>query len=172
MTFRRSKHRWGIALVVTALPSIVQAQDASMKEAYQKVSVGIEVSRPSYRAGDSISVRLTLHNTGNRTVLYPAIAAPHLVHLSVHDGGGREVRPLRGKGAAVALSVIQLSPGAELTLTSSQGKEWVNLRDWGFELRTPGKYRIVGTPSGGPSNVQREAKAARSCNEASLTIIP
>jgi hypothetical protein len=129
---------WVLAFMATGLVSGLPAQEG--------VTVRIEVDRGSYRAGDAINVRLTLRNTSDRPVAVPSFDDPNLVSFNLRDAAGHEVKALSGEAGSLALSATSLKPGQELTLTSAEGKEWWNLRDWGFELRVPGSYTVEGTP--------------------------
>jgi len=74
------------------------------------------------------------------------------------DGAGREIKGSEEAGS-LALSATLLKPGAEFTLTGSDGSEWINIKEWGFDLRTPDIYSVEGRPA---SNRTRTFSESRS----------
>jgi hypothetical protein len=63
----------------------------------------------------------------------------------VYDEAGNEVKPVASPRFPHSWSGRghTLAPDEELRLTWA-GKEWLELRDWGYELTMAGKYRIAG----------------------------
>jgi hypothetical protein len=161
-----------VALVLAAsgLDALAQAQGEKQATVRARdLEVRIQVSRPTVRAGDSINVRLTLRNLGGKQLTLAGGAAQSTVHLRVLDASGSEVKPTGSRKMGMSSYGVPLPPGAEITLTSARGKEWVNLADWGYNLRSPGTYTIVGQPAGvGPRDAAD--RQAPSSNEARLTI--
>lgn len=121
------------------------------------VHIRIEAARSTVRLGEPIMVRLTLVNQSS-SVLMVHSGAPHtIVPLLVYDEEGNQVRQtvdggdpfFRGKGH-------DIPPGGELKLLSS-GKEWGDLRDWGFDLKSLGNYRISAKPLASDVSASRES---------------
>jgi hypothetical protein len=106
----------------------------------------IEVRQAVYRMGDSINIRVTLRNTSGDELTYAGLPASDLAQLVIHDPAGIKIKQniLSRSGAIGLLST--LGPGAEITLRSEAGSEWINLRDWGYDVRAPGHYLIEGIP--------------------------
>ncbi len=122
------------------------------------VRLEIETDHASYQVGDSIMVRVTLHNTSDHPVLYQSGTFTAMADLRVIDETGRVIPPPGLPfGAESSGPLRTFPPGGSLTLVfwkAPPRREWLNLRDWGYELRTPGRYKIVGTPriGGAPRN--------------------
>jgi len=173
MTFRSSAlmsiRGWVFTCMAAALSPDLQAQCGAMRESLGGVSLSIEVSRSTYRPGDSINLRLTLRNTSERPIPFLVVPAPALADLCVSDAAGQRVEPELAEAGALALSAGLLKPGAELTLRSAKGEEWVNLRDWGYELRTSGTYIIQGMSLVGDAGLASEPTPSQS-NRASINI--
>jgi hypothetical protein len=146
------------------------AQEPGRRSA-RDVHLRIETDRPTYRVGDSIAVRLALRNVSPLPVRY--VSAPPVVQarLRVYDTNGRQVRPafphvLQRSGARP----VTLKAGEAVTLKWVSG-EWLNLRDWGYELRVPGRYTIVGLPGVVGPELAPDYETVRS-NRATITILP
>ena len=152
---------------------------ASASKAQQSVRPGgpdvrlrIETDQPAYRIGDSIRVRLTLRNLSGDPVRFENANYVELATLKVYQAG-REIRPtvqgVRGEGGGPTLT---LKPGQEMTLLygdSPPERTWLNLRDWGYEIDTPGRYTIVGYPA--LSGMMSDHNTVRS-NEPTFTVTP
>lgn len=129
----------------------------------------IETSRSTYHSGDSIAVRLTLINPSSQPLKVLHLTPMAIASLVVMDAAGREIEPT----AATAFHFSSgppsiLAPNSEVTIRG-RGGEWVNLRDWGYDLRSPGEYTIVGTPLVEQPSPKIEAKRVRS-DAATFTI--
>jgi hypothetical protein len=136
------------------------------------VHLRIETERSTYRAGDSIRVRLTLLNLSGSDIQYWSEAPKHLARLRVLNGGGSPVDTIStgSQGYVGNSRKVTMKSGAESTLRWVDG-EWINLRDWGYELRTPDQYVIVGVPGIAGPNLQQDLDTPRS-NEVTITIEP
>lgn len=160
------------ATILPILVADISAQTADVRTA-RDIQLRIESERASYRVGDSIRVRLTFRNASAYTVRYGT--APHIyqARLQVYDEAGRLVEPSIPSNVTGRLGgpERQFKPGAEFTL-KSQGlrNEWLNLQDWGYDLREPGRYRIVGTPS--LNGRYLTADGAAPSNEVTITVEP
>jgi hypothetical protein len=134
------------------------------------VHLRVESRKSSYQAGDSINLRLTLRNVTDHDVTWGAKPDPLMALVTVVDSDGQEVKPtlvpsMPPGGGGLA----SLGAGQELTLKSSKGKEWMNLRDWGYDLRTPGTYTISGVPTIGGPKLTADVKTKRA-NDVRITI--
>jgi hypothetical protein len=141
--------RW---LAVLPLICLVTARAARSQEGPPSGTLRLEIQtrQSKYHVGDSTSVRLSLHNLSGRTLTYLSYTrlATARVRLHVVDSAGRTVGPTLIPPITISSTTPpdSLPPSAQEVLVSHRGKEWVNLGDWGYDLRVPGKYSIVGTP--------------------------
>lgn len=138
------------AAVCLFLPSSVRAQESAWsgpRYNARDVTLKIEVGQSTYRVGDSINVRVTLRNSTGNPIAYTATGPTALAELRVFDAAGRPVEP-------TVIGPINFTHGwqqeieahGEKALYDNAKHEWMNLRDWGYDLRTPGTYTIVGFP--------------------------
>jgi hypothetical protein len=111
------------------------------------VHVHIETERTALAIGDSIRIRLTLHNVASHPVQFMSDSPRWHVRLRVTDAIGRAISPnpmLITRGFSGSPRLWTLKAGAAVTLRGKD--EWANLQDWwGYQL-TPGRYTIVGIP--------------------------
>jgi hypothetical protein len=156
------------------LASSLGAQEPTRHSA-RDVRLRIETDRPTYRVGDSILVRLTLRNVSDHPVRFENATATVQARLRVYDVAGHQVEPtlpgMLGRGGGPQLT---LNAGAEATLLfwkSPPLREWLNLRDWGYDLRVPGRYTIVGIPGVRSLELTPDYQTVRS-NRAAFTIGP
>jgi hypothetical protein len=120
-------------------------------------------------------VRLTLRNESDHPVRFESASATVQARLRVHDDAGRQVEPtvpgVLGRGGGPERT---LKAGAEATLPFWKApplREWLNLRDWGYDLRAPGQYTIVGIPGVRGLELTSDYQTVRS-NRAAFTIGP
>jgi hypothetical protein len=139
------------------------------------VHLRIETDRLTYRVGDSIRVRLTLRNVSDHPVRFERASATLQARLRVYAAAGHQVEPtvpgMLGRGGGPHLT---LNAGAEATLLfwkSPPRREWLNLRDWGYDLRAPGRYTIVGIPGVVGPELTPDYETVRS-NRVTITILP
>jgi hypothetical protein len=152
------------------LPRSFLIEDSLTKAAFRSSTLRIELQRSEFHRGDSIDVRVTLINNTDRTIPVPGTAAPNLVNLQVSDAAGLKLQSSFRPGVFLMLSVQTLGPNGELTLYSAEGREWINLRDWGYDVREAGTYTIAGSPRTGGPNRQAEASTMLASKEVSFTI--
>jgi uncharacterized protein (DUF58 family) len=163
---------FALAVVLGVLASSLSAQTPNRGSA-RDVSVRIETDRSAYRIGDSITVRLVLRNVSSHPVRFVDYPPNMLARLRVYDADGQEVEATylsSTQRASGSTHRIKLKPGEELTL-HWLGREWLNLKDWGYDLRVPGKYSIVGIPGVGDIDLTPDYKTVRS-NRATFTLGP
>jgi hypothetical protein len=111
----------------------------------------IETDRSTYSVGDPIRVRLKLKNRSEYPLYYErGLNYILMADLRLHDANGQEVlravHRVRGEGSGPR---VALPGGAERQIMhwlDVPDPEWLNLRDWGYELRAPGTYTISGFP--------------------------
>jgi hypothetical protein len=156
------------------LASSLGAQEP-VRHSARDVHLRIETDRPTYRVGDSLLVRLTLRNVSNHPVRFERASATVEARLRVYDAAGHQVEPtvpgVVGWGGGPQRT---LNAGAEATLLFWKApplREWLNLRDWGYDLRAPGRYTIVGIPDVGGVELTPDHQTERS-NRAAFTIGP
>jgi hypothetical protein len=158
------------ALLVFAA-AIPAAQEPDARSA-RDVDLRIETNWPKYHGGDSITVRLSLRNVSSLPVGYVAQPPVDQARLRVYDASGREVQRALPPAAQDLASTrpITLGEGQISTLRWTQG-EWLNLRDWGYDLHVPGRYTIVGIPGVVGPELAPDYETVRS-NRATFTILP
>lgn len=132
----------------------------------------IETDRAAYHVGDSVRVRVTIRNTTATAIEY--VSQPPIVQarLRVLDAVGQQV-PAESSQAAQDLGStrpVTLGAGAQYAIRW-RGQEWLNLEDWGYVLRTPGRYTIVGIPGVVGPKVTPDYETVRS-NRADIRILP
>jgi hypothetical protein len=123
------------------------------------VQLRVETDQASYQVGDSIMVRLTLQNISDRPIRFQYGTYTGLVDLKVMDQAGRVIQPTVTRlGAKFSGPLRTLRAGGAMTLLHWKAppvREWLNLRDWGYEIRTPGRYKIVGSSAIGRAQSNR-----------------
>jgi hypothetical protein len=135
------------------------------------VHLKIEVRQSAVRVGDSIDVRLTLHNTSGHLVKYMRGYATMNAQLRVFDAEGHRVKTTLMPAIILASNALDsLAPNGTRTLRNAKGEEWVNLREFAYDLREPGKYTIVGIPGAAGPRLSPDS-TARS-NLVNITIKP
>jgi hypothetical protein len=164
-----------LSVVVLSLAPVctAQAQDKVQgpRRDAKDVVLEIEVRKGGYRVADSVDIRLTIRNKSGDPITFNGGPATSLASLTVLDASDRPVGPN-------VLPPISLSTASQLTLPAhgqkvlvdDSGNEWIKLRNWGYELRVPGSYSIVGYPIVGGFNVKSD-RSLRS-NRAKFTVKP
>lgn len=111
------------------------------------IRLQIETRRSTFRAGDPIEVRLSVHNQSAHIVRYIRTAVRYQAELSVLDAREKPVERVARQPVIIARAVTDsLQAGRTLTLSDGKGREWFNLLDWSYDLSRPGTYTIVGVP--------------------------
>jgi hypothetical protein len=143
-----SMHPVTLGVVFSLLAGSLGAQEPDPGGA-AGVQLRIETDQASYQVGESIMVRLTLQNISDRPIPFQYGTYTGLVDLTVMDQAGRIIQPTVGRFVAKFSGPVRsLRAGGAMTLLHWKApprREWLNLRDWGYDIRTPGRYRIVGT---------------------------
>jgi hypothetical protein len=152
MSFALSMRPVSLLFIVSAFPSLgavqLQAQAKRVQipmSSASSVHAHIEVKKQTVRVGDPAMVRVTLRNASSEPVVFTYLSAARQVGLRVLDATGAAIKPTGWRQPSLAVAKVRL-PGKELLLRNSQGKEWVSLEEWGYDLRTPGSFTIVGIP--------------------------
>jgi hypothetical protein len=159
-----------LALTLMGVASL--SAQASGRASARAVHLQIETERSEYHVGDIIRVRVTVHNTSGAAVEYVSQPPTSQARLRVLAADGHRL-PAGPSGAAQDLPStrpVTLPAGGHYAL-SWLGKEWLDLRDWGYDLRTPGQYTIVGVPGVGGPNLRPDFETVRS-NRARIRISP
>ena len=162
-----------LTVALLMLASTLGAQTPG-KQSGRDVHLRIETDRPTYRVGDSITVRLTLRNVSLHGIRFIGYPPTMLARLRVYDATGREVKPTSPRDLRLARGSthpVTLEAGKELTLKWQGVDEWGNLRAWGYDLRAPGSYAIVGAPGVVGPDLTPDYETVRS-NRAEFTITP
>ena len=156
--------------LVASTAGYVGAQAPGRRSA-RDVHLKIETDRTTYRVGDAISVRLTVRNVSGSPVRFVHTPPVSQVRLRVLDSDGHEVTPTSEPVLQVGRSgrPVTLDPGKAQVL-AWLGHEWLNLRDWGYELRIPGHYTLVGLPAVGGVELTPDLQTIRS-NRANFTVM-
>ncbi len=138
-----------IAAAVQAVALFLCASTARSQTVVESDSAALvlrmEASQPSYRAGDTIRIRFTLRNTTAETVAVRSYLQFLPLTLRVFDGGGRELPLRHGRATFRFFSgppTWYLGPRREFSFPGFDGKAWQPLNDWGYDLRTAGRYEI------------------------------
>lgn len=106
----------------------------------------IEVNQSSFHAGQPILLRLTLLNASGHPTTHESGSHTGLARIRVYDSNGKEI-PMTGRplGGRVGGAPHTLKASGELPVSKSGFPErvWLDLRDWGYELWTPGSYTLA-----------------------------
>ncbi len=159
-----------VAFLVLAAAGL-GAQEPGRRSA-RDVHLGIETDRPTYHVGDSIAVRLTLRNVSSAPVRFVSDPPVVQARLRMYDADGSQVGPAFSHVVqdVVSRAPVTLEAGGAMTLRWMR-QEWLNLRDWGYDLRVPGRYTIVGLPGVVGPELTPDYETVRS-NQATITILP
>jgi hypothetical protein len=134
--------------------------------------VRIETDRETYRVGEPISVQLTLQNRSAHKIEYVGGSPAGFADLVIHDASGRKVEPSLPPAWQIASGPFRtLMPQEEFRIGARGKGAWIDLKVWGYELRSPGKYTITRIPMVGGPNTEPNSKTVRS-NEVTVTIEP
>ena len=109
----------------------------------REVQVRIDARQSSSKIGDSVNVRITMRNVSDHAVGYPIAPIDIIVGLRVLDADGREVKRGAPQGSGMVGGIGTLKAGQEITFKSQHGQEWINLMEWGYDLRAPGSYTLA-----------------------------
>jgi hypothetical protein len=109
----------------------------------------LEASQPVYSVDDSILIRLTLRNTLSDSIALRSAPLLGLVQLNVYDSMGIELK--RGLGALAGYfssgpPTWSLGPWRQTSMKGPDGRYWISLDDFGYDLHAPGRYTIIATP--------------------------
>ena len=137
------------------------------------VEAVLESERPTYHVGDQIRLRVGLHNTASVPVSFSPYPPQTIVKLIITRSDGSEVerRWPGGGGGFSGVTSTTIEPGRTWIVVPSDTSEWVPLNYWGYDLRAPGHYTVVGIPQITGIEVVPDSKTIRS-NKASFTIVP
>jgi hypothetical protein len=169
--FSRVIAHWQCALVCLPLLSSTLAAQAPGDDG-RYVRLRIETDRATYRAGDSIAVRVAFTNTARGPIRYVPIPPWYSSRLRVTDDRGRIV-PLTSEPTAFSMiSTIRatLPGGVTRVRKSPSGGEWADLRRWGYSALRPGRYTIEGAPLINDLGVR--ADTTLRSNRVTITITP
>jgi hypothetical protein len=132
----------------------------------------IDNERTAYRVGDTIRVRVSMVNTSDQRILYFPQGDQYDTEFIVRGPDGQVVKPTGQKAPPIATS------GAPSLLLPHQRApaqwapdEWQHLSDWGYQLRTPGRYTIRGLPRLGGPELESDNRTVRS-NSVTITLRP
>lgn len=142
---------WRLALLLCALfaPATIAAQGSQSGGAAtaRDVRLVIETSRATYRAGDSVSVRLRFANDARAPITFVQYPPWAEARLTITDASGRVLAPISGPSDAYLVSSHpETLPGGGTRVRTWANMEWFDLRHWGYAPLGPGRYTIVGAP--------------------------
>lgn len=141
-----------------------QAQAGPLRD----VRLTIDTDRKTYRVGDSVAVRLSLTNMSENRIPFVPQPPWALATLIITRNGQALPRGAFGAGVGTTGQPAFLGP-KESRFWNWQDHLWFSLRHWGYDLRQPGQYTIVGTPRNASATI--EPDSVRS-NQATFTILP
>jgi hypothetical protein len=151
--------------------AMLAAQEAPPKGHGRNVHALIELEHPTYHVGDSIRVRASLTNISNDTIWLDGKPPWRQVRLLVT---GRDGQPVKKRweegGGGTGTVVVRLAPH-QTVVQAWNGQDWLRLEGWGYDLRAPGHYTIVGIPVVTGMWVEADWRTVRS-NRATFTIVP
>jgi hypothetical protein len=139
----------GVLLILWSAPNATRAQSTSSQPAGTPRSVRLDIAtdRTSYGAGDSVSVRLQVLNSGGVPITFMRYPPWAEVRLTLTDSAGRIVPPAKSPAPIYMVSSRKVTLAAGATRVSSwNDRQWFSLRMWGYVLPEPGRYTIVGAP--------------------------
>jgi len=149
-----------LQLTLLSLVSQLMGQNADGRPA-GAIHLSVQVEKSTYHLGDLIRVRV-----GGTDASF--LSSPALVRLRVYDAVGQRVEPAKPHSLVmVDGSNSRLSAASRSKLHDNA---WVNLRDWGYDLRVPGRYSIVAFPMPSDRNLTLDFEKLRS-NEVTFTIM-
>lgn len=168
-----------LILLLALTPAALAAQHCP-RPSGRDIHAIIETDRATYQVGDTIRVRVSLRNVSDVPITFVPYSPWYQVVLVVTAGDGRvvEKRWPGGGGGPPTVTAARLEPG-RMEVQLWDGREWLRLGSWGYDLREPGQYAIVGIPQiaspaaaqiTGPA-VAPDGKTVRS-NQATFTIVP
>jgi len=105
----------------------------------------IETDRATYRAGDSVRVRIALTNVSDVPISFTPFPPGDMVKLVVTRNGQRIAPTLTFGGAGVSSPATTLDPHRSWTL-SWLNDSWFTLADYGYVVRAPGTYTLQVIP--------------------------
>jgi hypothetical protein len=137
------------------------------------VSARVEVDRAIYQAGQPISIRLTLTNTSGHSFCWLATGPAGLVDVQIYDADGRKIEPtLPSAGHMGSGPMRTWMTGDEVHLTTGDDGGWIGVSLWGYDVRSPGKYRVVVIPIVGDPNIAPSRTSQVSNDGILITIAP
>jgi hypothetical protein len=171
-----ARYRPGLALLLLPLAmcsaAAQQQRPQHPKPDARVIEAVLESERPTYHAGDAIRIRVGLHNTASVPVSFAPYPPGSMVKLIITRQDGSEVQPrwAGGGGGLSGVTSTTLEPGHTWTLRADT-TEWLPLNYWGYDLREPGHYTIIGIPQITGIEVVPDYKTVRS-NKAVFTVLP
>jgi hypothetical protein len=124
----------------------------------EELHLEIQTERSAYSVGDSIFVGLALRNVADHEVDIPSATPTALAILRVRDEHGEPAKitlpiadgygsgPGRSLGVGKELRVLGSQKTSQGTATGRGSTTWINLAEWGYDIRAPGRYTITGFP--------------------------
>jgi hypothetical protein len=144
------------------------------------IVVGLRSERPSYESGQDVRIKISVQNVAPLRLDLPLGAPWNQAILTITDSTGAVVKPdiqpshpvRTGSFDTTSLepreSTADVSPVAAYPfLVDSAG--FVSLRGWGYELRSPGTYKIQASWFLGRDEAGKEAFARSNTVEVRVT---
>jgi hypothetical protein len=160
------KLRWvGLVLALSLSASPGRAQEPRAKPSQplmpavpfgepsqpRDLQMHVETRLAMVKGGEPVQVRITMRNISGHTITYPRGPIGLTVGLRITDACGHAVKAVGLPVFGIVGGAVPILPGQEVTFSSGRGEEWVDLREWGYELRTVGSYTIT-VPGGASAN--------------------
>lgn len=167
--------RWrvllGACLVLPLAAASLAAQQQRPQGSGRDIHAIIEPERTTYHVGDSIRVRVSLTNVSNDTIAFAPLPPPSQVKLVVTRNGQVVQRRWAGGGGGTGGAASTYLTPKQTAVQLWDGRPWLRLDGWGYDLKEPGTYTIVGVPQIGGPEVTADGETVRS-NRTIIIILP
>lgn len=130
----------------------------------------VETERATYRAGDTVRVRISLNNLSDVPISFSPYPPWDQVKLLITRDGQRIAPTLTFGGGGSASPAYTLKPRQSWTL-GWLDETWWSLADYGYDVRAPGTYGIQVIPQIFGPWVIPDLSTVRS-NTATFTVTP
>jgi hypothetical protein len=110
------------------------------------VAINIQASQQTYRARDTIQLRVGLKNLTSSTYAFYNGAPWRLANLVLSDEQGHVIPHADGDSEVHGIiTILVVNPGQTQWLEKS-GTDWTSLRSWGYGDIAPGTYTVSAIP--------------------------
>lgn len=126
-----------------ALTSIGLTMSAEAQETRSGLQISLVSDRSAYKVGEPIKLRLSLTNASSQAIKIQPMPPLGVANLVVLDDHGNKVEP--NKGASMQFGSgprLTVQPGERISVRGLKG-ELIDLMEWGYDLKDPGRYTII-----------------------------